>query len=247
MSGEGAAAAGGGSGGARTGEKRKWEERSGSGGGFGNNGGRGRGGRGGGERDRRGGGRGGRGGGRGGGAGSNPNHQPLGAPTGARTPSGPGGDRDRARGSGCFKCGKDGHRSFECTEGGGGGGDRARSSGCFKCGKEGHRSFECTEAGSSRGGRGGSMAVRPFRAALPAEPSAEQIKLNLAASKMDLTTVRAGCEAVTSEQQVGIRQFLHPSEPFHGIFKSRYDQMHTHAKRHTAQLMDIRARACSVC
>ena len=109
-------------------------------------------------------------------------------------------------------------------------------SGCFKCGKEGHRSFECTEAGgSSRGGRAGTGEGRPFRAALPAEPSAEQIKLNLAASKMDLTTVRAGCEAVTSEQQVGIRQFLHPSEPFHGIFKSRCDQMHTHAERYTAQ------------
>lgn len=61
---------------------------------------------------------------------------------------------------GCFNCGKEGHRSYECTEpkkaGGGGGG------GCFNCGKDGHKSFECSEpkkAGGGRSGGGGSSKL----------------------------------------------------------------------------------------
>lgn len=72
---------------------------------------------------------------------------------------GAGGNRNSGKSSGgCFKCGKEGHKSFECTEGGGaqrGGGNRAGGNGCFNCGKDGHKSFECTEPKKAGGGGGG--------------------------------------------------------------------------------------------
>lgn len=52
----------------------------------------------------------------------------------------------------CFNCGKEGHRSAECSEpkkAGGGGG-------CFNCGKDGHKSFECPEPKKAGGGGGRS-------------------------------------------------------------------------------------------
>jgi len=80
-----------------------------------------------------------------------------------------GDDRPR----GCFKCGEEGHKGYECPNGGGGmgggssdrfgdrGGDRfggssggGRGGACYKCGQEGHRSFECSEGGSGGGGGG---------------------------------------------------------------------------------------------
>lgn len=80
---------------------------------------------------------------------------------------------------GCFKCGKDGHKSFECPDAGGfqrNGGNRSGilslfdiliekneisfsggggGGGCFNCGKDGHKSFECPEPKKAGGGRSG--------------------------------------------------------------------------------------------
>ncbi|XP_041999548.1 glycine-rich protein 2-like [Salvia splendens] len=56
-------------------------------------------------------------------------------------------------GSGCFKCGENGHMARECPTGGGGGGGGGRygggggggrgGGGCYNCGEEGHFSREC--------------------------------------------------------------------------------------------------------
>lgn len=72
------------------------------------------------------------------------------------------GNRNSERSNACFKCQKEGHKSFECPEGGRRSGGRDQSSngsGCFNCGKDGHKSFECPEAKRGRpssGGRGGA-------------------------------------------------------------------------------------------
>ncbi|CAF4443722.1 unnamed protein product, partial [Rotaria magnacalcarata] len=63
---------------------------------------------------------------------------------------------------GCFNCGKDGHKSFECTEAKKTGGRDQSNGGCFNCGKDGHKSFDCPEPKKGRsstfsGGRGGGM------------------------------------------------------------------------------------------
>merc|ERR1712036_109418 len=39
--------------------------------------------------------------------------------------------------------------------GGGYGGGGGRGSGCFKCGEDGHKSYECPQGGGRRGGGGG--------------------------------------------------------------------------------------------
>ena len=62
---------------------------------------------------------------------------------------------DSSKGSGCFNCGEQGHRSNECPQpkkprGGGGGGGA-----CFNCGESGHRSSECPQPKKPRGGGGG--------------------------------------------------------------------------------------------
>ncbi|XP_066278962.1 ATP-dependent RNA helicase DDX4-like [Branchiostoma lanceolatum] len=66
-----------------------------------------------------------------------------------------GGGRGSSNGgSGCFKCGEDGHFSRECPKGGGGGrGGGGGSRACFKCGEEGHMSRECPSAGGGGGSR----------------------------------------------------------------------------------------------
>ncbi|XP_050411929.1 probable ATP-dependent RNA helicase vasa-like [Patella vulgata] len=53
-------------------------------------------------------------------------------------------------GSGCFKCGEEGHMSRECPSAGG----QSRGKGCFKCGEEGHMSRECPSAGGQSRGKG---------------------------------------------------------------------------------------------
>jgi len=80
----------------------------------------------------------------------------------SRGGGGAGGNRNSGKSNGCFKCGKEGHKSFECTEGGGGfqrgGGNRAGGNGCFNCGKDGHKSFECTEPKKAGGGGAGGRS-----------------------------------------------------------------------------------------
>ena len=49
-----------------------------------------------------------------------------------------GGDEGRGGGSGCRKCGDEGHYAKECPQGGGDGG-------CRKCGEEGHFAKECPQ------------------------------------------------------------------------------------------------------
>lgn len=70
--------------------------------------------------------------------------------------AGAGGNRNSGRSNACFKCQKEGHKSFECPEGGQGGGNKS-AGGCFNCGKDGHKSFECSEPRKA-GGRGGGGA-----------------------------------------------------------------------------------------
>ncbi|CAF0793439.1 unnamed protein product [Rotaria sordida] len=53
-------------------------------------------------------------------------------------------------GNGCFNCGKNGHKSFECTETKRSGSRGQSSGGCFNCGKNGHKSFECPESKNGR-------------------------------------------------------------------------------------------------
>jgi len=75
------------------------------------------------------------------------------------------GNQNSGRSSACFKCQKEGHKSFECPEangsqrnGGnrfGGGGGAGGGGGCFNCGKDGHKSFECSEPKKAGGGRPG--------------------------------------------------------------------------------------------
>ncbi|CAF2841243.1 unnamed protein product [Rotaria sp. Silwood2] len=66
-------------------------------------------------------------------------------------PEANGGQSQRkSGGNGCFKCGKDGHKSFECTETKRFGGREQSSGGCFNCGKNGHKSFECPEPKKGR-------------------------------------------------------------------------------------------------
>ncbi|CAF0750993.1 unnamed protein product [Adineta steineri] len=66
---------------------------------------------------------------------------------------GGGNSGNRNSSNACFKCNKEGHKSFECPEANGAG--RSGGNGCFKCGKEGHKSFDCPDAKGS-GGRGQS-------------------------------------------------------------------------------------------
>jgi len=59
------------------------------------------------------------------------------------------GNRNSERSNACFKCGKDGHKSFECPDarrsGGRGQSNGGGGGGCFNCGKDGHKSFDCPE------------------------------------------------------------------------------------------------------
>jgi hypothetical protein len=73
------------------------------------------------------------------------------------------GNRYSERSNACFKCQKEGHKSFECPEAKRSGGRDQSNSGCFNCGKDGHKSFDCPEPRKGRpspgggGGRGGGM------------------------------------------------------------------------------------------
>jgi len=66
------------------------------------------------------------------------------------------GNRNSERSNACFKCQKEGHKSFECPETKRSGGREQSSSGggCFNCGKNGHKSFECPEPRKGRSSSG---------------------------------------------------------------------------------------------
>jgi len=64
------------------------------------------------------------------------------------------GNRSFGRSNACFKCQKEGHKSWECPQANGEqtkryGGNKSGGGGCFKCGKDGHKSFECPESKTS--------------------------------------------------------------------------------------------------
>ncbi|UYV63980.1 hypothetical protein LAZ67_2006240, partial [Cordylochernes scorpioides] len=61
---------------------------------------------------------------------------------------------------GCYNCGEEGHRKFECTKparGGGRGRGQSRDGGsnktCYNCGEVGHRKYECTNNTAEDGGQ----------------------------------------------------------------------------------------------
>ncbi|CAF0850614.1 unnamed protein product [Rotaria sp. Silwood1] len=56
----------------------------------------------------------------------------------------------KSGGNGCFKCGQNGHKSFECTETKRFSGREQSNGGCFNCGKTGHKSFDCPEPKKGR-------------------------------------------------------------------------------------------------
>ncbi|CAF4102551.1 unnamed protein product, partial [Rotaria sordida] len=61
------------------------------------------------------------------------------------------GNRNSERSNACFKCQKEGHKSFECLETKKSSGGREQSNGgCFNCGKTGHKSFDCPEPKKGR-------------------------------------------------------------------------------------------------
>ncbi|UJR23425.1 hypothetical protein I4U23_026430 [Adineta vaga] len=75
-----------------------------------------------------------------------------------------GGNRGGDRSNACFKCHKEGHKSFDCPEGNRSGGRDQSNGGCFNCGKNGHKSFDCPEPRkgrpSSNGNFGGGFGVK---------------------------------------------------------------------------------------
>ncbi|UYV70517.1 hypothetical protein LAZ67_7003387 [Cordylochernes scorpioides] len=76
---------------------------------------------------------------------------------------GRGGQRGRLGSGdnrGCYNCGEEGHRKFECTKparGGGRGRGKSRDGGsnntCYNCGEVGHRKYECTNNTAEDGGQ----------------------------------------------------------------------------------------------
>ncbi|UYV69526.1 hypothetical protein LAZ67_6003904 [Cordylochernes scorpioides] len=76
---------------------------------------------------------------------------------------GRGGQRGRLGSGdnrGCYNCGEEGHRKFECTKparGGGRGRGQSRDGGsnntCYNCGEVGHRKYECTNNPAEDGGQ----------------------------------------------------------------------------------------------
>ncbi|UYV84130.1 hypothetical protein LAZ67_X001290 [Cordylochernes scorpioides] len=76
---------------------------------------------------------------------------------------GRGGQRGRLGSGdnrGCYNCGEEGHRKFECTKparGGGRGRVQSRDGGsnntCYNCGEVGHRKYECTNNTAEDGGQ----------------------------------------------------------------------------------------------
>ncbi|UYV81563.1 K02A2.6-like, partial [Cordylochernes scorpioides] len=76
---------------------------------------------------------------------------------------GRGGQRGRLGSGdnrGCYNCGEEGHRKFECTKparGGGRGRGQSRDGGsnntCYNCGEVGHRKYECTNNTAEDGGQ----------------------------------------------------------------------------------------------
>ncbi|UYV80181.1 hypothetical protein LAZ67_18001907 [Cordylochernes scorpioides] len=82
---------------------------------------------------------------------------------GQLSPGGHGGQRGRLGSGdnrGCYNCGEEGHRKFECTKparGGGRGRGQSRDGGsnntCYNCGEVGHRKYECTNNTAEDGGQ----------------------------------------------------------------------------------------------
>ncbi|CAF4170188.1 unnamed protein product [Rotaria sp. Silwood2] len=61
------------------------------------------------------------------------------------------GNRNSERLNACFKCQKEGHKSFECLETKKSSGGREQSNdGCFNCGKTCHKSFDCSKPKKGR-------------------------------------------------------------------------------------------------
>ncbi|UYV70685.1 K02A2.6-like, partial [Cordylochernes scorpioides] len=79
------------------------------------------------------------------------------------SPGGRGGQRGRLGSGdnrGCYNCGEEGHRKFECTKpahGGGRGRGQSRDGGSnntgYNCGEVGHRKYECTKNTAEGGGQ----------------------------------------------------------------------------------------------
>jgi len=113
-----------------------------------------------------------------------------------------------------------GWRGGRGGRGGGGGSGGGRGRGGHR-GDPNHRPLGQQRGASTPSVDGSFSSHRSFRAPLPAEPSAEVIAANRAASKLDLESVRPGCEVLTSEKQVAIRCFLNQSKPINGMFKTR--------------------------
>jgi len=73
------------------------------------------------------------------------------------------GNRNSERSNACFKCNKEGHKSFECPESRRSGGHgQSNSNGCFNCGKDGHKSFDCPEPRKGRSSSGGGGLKRSY-------------------------------------------------------------------------------------
>ncbi|UYV67078.1 hypothetical protein LAZ67_4003833 [Cordylochernes scorpioides] len=94
---------------------------------------------------------------------------------GQRGRLGSGGNR------GCYNCGEEGHRKFECTKparGGGRGRGQSRDGGsnntCYNCGEEGHRKFECTKPAVVKMEDRRRTSASPRRLATPVGKSGDE-------------------------------------------------------------------------
>ena len=98
------------------------------------------------------------------------------------------GSEKRASGSACFKCGKPGHKAFECWGGKSGSSNSssykpAVSSSnapskiiCYTCGEEGHKSPQCTKVKVEKTGPKEAAKAKPLRRIWNSQPSDTVLK-----------------------------------------------------------------------